>query len=120
MVPIAKNLVDEVWVGQPARSSSKINLHPLKFAGPFPTCRFASSPLTNSDDLISAGKRSAVKMQELIESPTFKQDGVRGKGMLVSALDEIIWLLNLRGTDDVPMTPVFYAYLSVTSPRHLR
>ena len=33
--------------------------------------------------------------------------------MLVSALDEIAWLLNLRGVDDVPMTPVFYAYLYV-------
>jgi hypothetical protein len=59
------------------------------------------------------GKRSAVKMQELVDAPAFKEAGVTATGMLVSALDEIAWLLNLRGVDDVPMTPVFYAYLSV-------
>lgn len=57
------------------------------------------------------GKPSNVKLKELSESPALQQDGVRARGMLITALDEIIWLLNMRGVDDVPMTPVFYAYL---------
>lgn len=37
-------------------------------------------------------------------------------GILISALDEIAWTLNLRGTD-VHCNPVFIAYLLVTAPQ---
>jgi hypothetical protein len=33
IVPIKRNLVDEVWTDQPARSSSLIEIHSLEFAG---------------------------------------------------------------------------------------
>ncbi|CAH8527189.1 unnamed protein product [Dicrocoelium dendriticum] len=42
---------------------------------------------------------------------------MKGAGMLVvSALDEIAWLLNLRG-NDIQYNPVFYAHLIITVPR---
>ena len=43
--------------------------------------------------------------------------GVHADGMLVSALDDIAWTLNLRG-DDIPCNPVFIAYLLIDS-RHV-
>ena len=33
--------------------------------------------------------------------------------MLLTALDDIAWLLNLRGSD-VPYNPVFYSYVLIT------
>ena len=43
--------------------------------------------------------------------------GGHADGMLVSALDDIAWTLNLRG-DDIPCNPVFIAYLLIDS-RHV-
>lgn len=40
--------------------------------------------------------------------------GLHADGMLVSALDDVAWTLNLRGTD-VHCNPVFVAYLLITS-----
>ena len=34
-------------------------------------------------------------------------------GLVLSALDEIAWLLNLRGSD-ISFNPVFFAYVIVT------
>lgn len=40
----------------------------------------------------------------------------RADALLVTALDETAWLLNLRG-DDVKHTPVFLAYMFITKRR---
>lgn len=42
--------------------------------------------------------------------------GVHADGMLVSALDDIAWTLNLRGTD-VHCNPVFVSYLLIASDK---
>lgn len=81
------NLVDEVWKEErPMPPNKPIRVHDLKYAGvDVPT------KLSNlKSELTDAGSSAIV----------------------ISMLDEIAWLLNLRG-NDVPHSPVMYAYLIV-------
>lgn len=83
------NLVDQIWASaRPAAPASKIVVHPVEYAGVS-----AKDKLTNI--------RTAMQQ--------------KGASMLiVSALDEVAWLLNLRG-GDVNYNPVFWAYVTITA-----
>ncbi|CAI0551295.1 unnamed protein product, partial [Linum tenue] len=82
------NLVDEIWKeSRPGPPNSPIRVHELKYAGV---------------DVVS--KLSFLRSQ-LVDAGC--------SAIVVSMLDEIAWLLNLRG-GDVPNSPVMYAYLVVT------
>ncbi|GAA98001.1 uncharacterized protein L969DRAFT_86084 [Mixia osmundae IAM 14324] len=80
------NLIDEIWSSKPARPSRPIEDYPVEFAG----------------------KSTVRKLAELRASLADTQT----RGIVVSDLTEIAWLLNLRG-EDVPETPVFFAYVIV-------
>lgn len=79
-----------IWSDRPSVPQDKVVVHGMEYAGE--TC---SSKL----------RRIRKKLKEM-----------HACGMLVSALDDIAWTLNLRGTD-VHCTPVFVAYLLITSER---
>ena len=76
--------VDELWIDRPVIPDNMVNLHPLEYAG---------EPI--------ASKISRVR-QCLVDKGA--------DGLLVTALDEIAWVLNLRGSD-VHCNPVFVSYL---------
>ena len=76
-----------IWTDRPAVPRNEIELHPLRFAGEACSAKLGRI-------------RSKLK-------------GLHACGMLVSALDDIAWTLNLRGTD-VHCNPVFVAYLLIT------
>ncbi|KAI7745417.1 hypothetical protein M8C21_016570 [Ambrosia artemisiifolia] len=81
------NLVDEVWKeARPLPPNKPIRVHELKYAGVDVSTKLANlrSELTNHGS----------------------------SAILISMLDEVAWLLNLRG-NDVPHSPVMYAYLIV-------
>ncbi|XP_010464060.1 PREDICTED: probable Xaa-Pro aminopeptidase P isoform X2 [Camelina sativa] len=81
------NLVDEIWKdSRPKPPSKQIRIHDLKYAG----VDVASKLLTLRNQIMDAGASAIV----------------------ISMLDEIAWVLNLRGSD-VPHSPVMYAYLIV-------
>ncbi|KAL8237413.1 hypothetical protein R6Q59_018494 [Mikania micrantha] len=81
------NLVDEVWKeARPLPPNKPIRVHELKYAGVD-----VSTKLSNLRSELSDHGSSAI---------------------VISMLDEIAWLLNLRGSD-VPHSPVMYAYLIV-------
>ncbi|CAK8544660.1 unnamed protein product [Lathyrus sativus] len=81
------NLVDEIWKeARPESPNKSVRVHDLKYAG----LDVASKLSTLRSELLKAGSSAIV----------------------VSALDEIAWLLNLRGSD-IPHSPVVYAYLIV-------
>eukprot|EP00397_Hematodinium_sp_SG-2012_P012317 GEMP01012485.1.p1 GENE.GEMP01012485.1~~GEMP01012485.1.p1 ORF type:complete len:611 (+),score=154.65 GEMP01012485.1:162-1994(+) len=81
-----QNLVDAIWEDQPARPRKPIRRHPDTFSG-------------------MNAKAKIEKLQKAMsEKATI--------GCLVSALDEIAWMLNLRGSD-IDYNPVFFAYLWV-------
>ncbi|KAK7204514.1 putative Xaa-Pro aminopeptidase P [Myxozyma melibiosi] len=87
LVGMDLNLVDMVWEDQPMRPKEKVRVLGLEYAGkPF--------------------EEKLVDIRKEIE----KQ---KGSGLIVSMLDEIAWLFNLRG-NDIPYNPVFFSYAFVT------
>ena len=79
--------ITELWEDRPSIPNGKVTVQLLEYA--LYTCR---------------------EKVEMLREELRKNDC---EAMVVSALDEIAWLLNLRGTD-VHCTPVFVAFLIVT------
>lgn len=80
----------EIWKDRPSIPENPVEIQPLEYAG-----EDASSKIQRI--------RKALR--------TYHADG-----MLVSALDDIAWTLNLRGTD-VHCNPVFVSYLLIASDK---
>ena len=80
--------MDVLWHDRPVIPNNKVCLHPLKYAG------------ETTESKLSRIRESLVKQG--------------AAGLLVTALDEIAWVLNLRGTD-VHCNPVFVSYLLISS-----
>ena len=82
--------VEEIWKDRPSIPVKPVEIQPMEFAG---------------EDVSSKIKRirQALRAQH-------------ADGMLVSALDDIAWTLNLRGTD-VHCVPVFVSYLLIASDK---
>lgn len=80
----------EIWKDRPSIPLKPVEIQPMEFAG---------------EDVSSKIKRirQALRAQH-------------ADGMLVSALDDIAWTLNLRGTD-VHCVPVFVSYLLIASDK---
>lgn len=81
---------DEFWIDRPLMPSEEIWIYEEKFAGE------------------SVGQKIE-RLRKLMIEKSKRTDSYT----IVSKLDEIAWLLNLRGSD-VAYTPVFYAYLLVS------
>ncbi|KAG0011942.1 hypothetical protein BGZ81_001856 [Podila clonocystis] len=86
LVPVP-NLVDQIWENRPQRPANKL--------------------MSLSTE--TAGKTHTEKIQQLRKN--LEKRGVAG--FVVSGLDEVAWLFNLRGSD-VHCNPVFFAYAVVT------
>lgn len=83
------NLVDEIWgKSRPEPPFKPIRVHDIKYAG------------------LDVSSKLATLRSELAEASC--------TAIVISMLDEVAWLLNLRG-NDVPHSPVFYSYLVVSS-----
>jgi Xaa-Pro aminopeptidase len=77
-----------IWRGRPSIPENPVEVYPLEYAGE------------------SAHEKMARIRQTLREK--------HADGMLMSALDDIAWTLNLRGSD-VHCNPVFVSYLLISS-----
>jgi len=88
LIAVKENLVDSVWgSARPARPNEKADVLTLDFAGK--------------------------KFQDKIEDLRKDLDKKKSAGFVVSMLDEVAWLYNLRGSD-IPYNPVFFSYAVVT------
>ncbi|KAI6778248.1 Xaa-Pro aminopeptidase P-like protein [Emericellopsis cladophorae] len=88
LVPLEENLVDLVWgTDQPPRPQEPIIVLPDDLAGKTVQAKL-------HDLRLELGKRQAI-------------------GFVISMLDEIAWLLNMRGSD-IPYNPVFFSFAIVT------
>ncbi|GAA5993942.1 hypothetical protein JCM5350_005074 [Sporobolomyces pararoseus] len=99
LVPIEENLIDQVWgKEQPQRPKEPVFVLEEKYAGE------------------SSQKKIERVRKELTKENIFKTDsknvGKKCWGIIVSQLDEIAWLLNLRG-NDISYNPVFFSYLAL-------
>uniref|UniRef100_A0A5S6QDN6 Xaa-Pro aminopeptidase 1 n=1 Tax=Trichuris muris TaxID=70415 RepID=A0A5S6QDN6_TRIMR len=88
LIQVSTNLVDCVWdTSRPCVPTSPLFQHSLEFAGlPWQT--------------------KVARVQESMKR-------VKAQVLLLSALDEIAWLFNIRGSD-IPYTPLFFAYAVIT------
>ncbi|MDY6241924.1 MAG: aminopeptidase P family protein [Prevotella sp.] len=77
----------DIWTDRPPVPNNKVVIQPMEYAG-----ETVASKITRV--------RQALREQH-------------ADGMLVSALDEVAWLLNLRGSD-VHCNPVFVAYVIIS------
>ncbi|KAL9542033.1 hypothetical protein MBANPS3_008813 [Mucor bainieri] len=85
LVYVTENPVDQIRsTDRPSRPSEPIKVHPIQYAG----------------------KSVKSKLNEL-------RKACDNSSVIVSALDEIAWLLNLRGSD-IHCSPVFFSYVVVT------
>ncbi|SAL99769.1 hypothetical protein [Absidia glauca] len=88
LVALTENLVDRVRGDtRPPRPTNPIQIHDIQYAG----------------------KTHNTKLTELMANVAGRGYG----GTVISALDEIAWLLNLRGSD-IHCCPVFFSYCVVT------
>lgn len=78
--------LEQIWENRPSLPANPVEIQPLEYAG---------------ETLASKVVRIRKSLREL-----------HADGMLVSALDDIAWTLNLRGTD-VHCNPVFVSYLLI-------
>ena len=77
-----------IWTDRPPIPQDLVSVHPLEYAG---------------EDVKSKVSRIRKALRDL-----------HADGMLMSALDDIAWTLNMRGTD-VHCNPVFVSYLLISS-----
>ncbi|NWU71452.1 XPP2 aminopeptidase, partial [Pterocles burchelli] len=88
--PLDTNPLDQAWGDQrPPLPSGQIDTLPPEFTG------------SSWQEKVAGVRR---RMEEHVRRPT---------AVLLAGLEETAWLFNLRG-DDVPYTPVFYAYTLLT------
>lgn len=82
--------LEQIWENRSSLPANPVEIQPLEYAG---------------ETLASKVARIRKSLREL-----------HADGMLVSALDDIAWTLNLRGTD-VHCNPVFVSYLLIESDK---
>ena len=82
--------LEEIWKDRPSIPLKPVEIQPMEFAG---------------EDVSSKIKRIRLALR-----------AQHADGMVVSALDDIAWTLNLRGTD-VHCVPVFVSYLLIASDK---
>lgn len=78
------NLIDQLWKNRPALPTHPIEVYPETYSG----------------------ENTAARIDRVL-SAVEEHDG---NGLWLKALDEVAWVLNLRGSD-IECTPIFIAYL---------
>ena len=83
-VDIDVNLISQIWDDRPSLPMNRIEIYPEALSG----------------------ERTADRISRVLDA--VEEQG--SKSLWLSALDEIAWVLNLRGTD-IACTPIFISYL---------
>ncbi|CAN6372269.1 unnamed protein product [Urochloa humidicola] len=84
---LSSDLVDEVWKDRPPVEPRPVIVHPVEFAG----------------------RSVSEKIKELREKLVHE----KASAIIITALDEVAWLYNVRGSD-VDYSPVVHSYAIVT------
>lgn len=88
LTAISDNLIDRIWQDQPPIPISKVSIQPEKYAG------------------VSAQQKIQQLRAQLLQAHDCQ-------AQVISALDEIAWLLNIRG-NDIPYNPLSISYAVVS------
>ncbi|CAA7404257.1 unnamed protein product [Spirodela intermedia] len=87
LVQLANDLVDEVWKDRPAEEILPVSIQQLEFSG--------------------------LSVSEKLKDLRGKLTQEKAYGIVITALDEVAWLCNIRG-NDVAYCPVVHAYAIIT------
>ncbi|TVY38170.1 putative Xaa-Pro aminopeptidase P [Lachnellula subtilissima] len=88
LVAVDDNLVDIIWGNnRPANPTEPVKILPRNFAG--------------------------IEVKAKLEELRKELEKKKSSGFIVSMLDEVAWLFNLRG-NDIPYNPVFFSYAAIT------
>uniref|UniRef100_A0A0D6R2D6 Xaa-Pro aminopeptidase n=1 Tax=Araucaria cunninghamii TaxID=56994 RepID=A0A0D6R2D6_ARACU len=87
LVQLEKNLIDEIWKERPLPEALPICIQPLEFAG--------------------------CSVKQKLDNLRANLDQEKAEALIVTALDEVAWLYNIRGSD-VAYNPVVHAFAIVT------
>lgn len=87
LVQTTPNLVDEVWKNRPPPEINPVMIHPLEYTG-----------------------RSVEDKLKTLRTRLLQE---KAHGLIVTGLDEVAWLYNIRGSD-VSYCPVVHAFAIVT------
>ena len=88
------NIIDDVWgTLKPKYNANKVLILPVEFTG---------SSVFQKYSIIDSSLQDIINSNEVLKN-------VKNYRMLISRLDDIAWLLNLRG-NDIPYNPVFFSY----------
>lgn len=87
LLKISDNLIDKIWINKPAEPASKIYLYDIEFAG------------LGYQDKIAMCRNILSKHQ--------------ADTLIITTLDSICWLLNLRASD-IPHSPLFLGKVIIT------
>eukprot|EP01062_Namystynia_karyoxenos_P028145 TRINITY_DN21386_c0_g1_i1.p1 TRINITY_DN21386_c0_g1~~TRINITY_DN21386_c0_g1_i1.p1 ORF type:complete len:711 (+),score=235.00 TRINITY_DN21386_c0_g1_i1:94-2226(+) len=86
---VTGNLVDDIWGAErPSLASERIRVHDIKFAG--------------------------MSVEEKLDKVAADLKKQEADAVVLSALDDVAWLFNLRGADQAH-TPIFFSYAVVLS-----
>ena len=91
-IAMEEDLLQQVWENRPSLPSDEIFLHDSKFAG----------------------KTASEKIKEVRE----KMEKLKAENYIISSLDDIAWLFNIRGTDvKFTLVAISYALISKTKAK---
>ncbi|KAH6825497.1 aminopeptidase P1 [Perilla frutescens var. hirtella] len=88
LIQTTTNLVDEVWISRPLPEANPVVVHAIEFSG-----------------------RSVEDKLKDLRGELLQE---KARAIVLTALDEVAWLYNVRGSD-VAYSPVVHAYAIVTS-----
>ena len=89
-IEMSNDLLEECWNNRPTLSKEKIFIHNIKFAG----------------------KSSSEKINEV----RFEMNKCKANNYIITSLDDIAWLFNIRG-NDISFNPVALAYALITDKK---
>lgn len=87
---VNEDLIDKIWKDRPARPSSEVILH----------------------DIVYAGKSRGAKLAQVVQ----EMKNMGANYYVISGLDDIAWLLNIRGRD-VKCNPLTIAYTVISEEK---
>lgn len=87
LIAIENNLIDAIWENQPLAPTNKVITFGTEFCGQ--------------------------KISEKLEKVRFDMADKETNVLVLTALDEVAWFLNLRGSD-IDYNPVFFSYVIIT------
>ncbi len=111
LINIEKNLIDLIWFkfeNKPIRENNKVLIHDIKYSG----LTFKDKLKNLREELININNKNKTSIDNYNNDIKKENENL----IVLSSLDEIAWLLNLRG-NDINYNPVFFSYCLITNSR---